>query len=473
VAGKEAHRVNVVLVLLDSLRADHVGCYGRGPTAEGWTCRTPSLDALAAEGIRFTRAFPEALPTIPVRRAVHTGTRTFPFRDWVPQKGDTVRAYGWQRIPEDHVTLAETLQAAGYRTAFISDAFHQFKPSMNFHRGFDHWQWIRGQERDPIGPTGRISETDVDARLTDDSRKTGPRALLQQYLANALERRHEEDWQAPKVFLAASRWVEENVGTDKPFFLLIDSFDPHEPWDPPRYYTDLYDPGYEGTEVITPKYGASDYLTAAELRHMRALYAGEVTMTDRWLGHFVDQLRATGVLDDTLLIVTADHGHQLGEHGLTGKISWGLHPELMDVPLIVRRPGGDGAGTTCDALAQAHDLAPTILAALGVAPVVEMQGLDALAVAAGTAPPREYATCGFNNYVWCRDARWVYIARNDGAEAKLYDVVADPDHREDVASANPRVVAEMRRRIVADAGGEPLPVYDQQSIMAREWYRLP
>ena len=125
--------MNVVLVLLDSLRADHVGCYGYGPTAEGWACRTPAIDALSRESVRFTRAFPEALPTIPVRRAVHTGTRTFPFRGWLPQKGDTVRAYGWQRIPEEQVTLSETLQNNGYRTALITDAYHQFKPSMNFH----------------------------------------------------------------------------------------------------------------------------------------------------------------------------------------------------------------------------------------------------------------------------------------------------------------------------------------------------
>lgn len=465
--------MNVVLVLLDSLRADHVGCYGYGPTLEGWTCRTPAMDALATESVRFTKAFPEALPTIPVRRAVHTGMRTFPFRDWQPQKGDTVRAYGWQRIPEEQVTLAETLGANGYRTAFITDAFHQFKPSMNFHRGFEHWQWVRGQERDLIGATALVSEVEVDRHTTAAMGAKGPRALLQQYLANARERRHEEDYQAPKVFTAAMRWAEEHVASDKPFFLLVDSFDPHEPWDPPRYYTDMYDPGYEGIEVITPKYGPSDYLSSAELRHMRALYAGEVTMTDRWLGYFVDHLRSTGLLDDTLLIVTADHGHQLGEHGLTGKVSMGMHPELMDIPLLVRRPDARGAGTICDAFVQDQDLAPTILAAAGVTPVEPMQGVDALALAAGEGTPRRYVTCGFNDYVWCRDERWVYIARNDGGDAKLYDIVADPTHQTDVASRHADRVQEMRRRVVEDAGGEPLPIYDQQSIMAREWYQLP
>ncbi|TAK24148.1 MAG: sulfatase [Chloroflexota bacterium] len=465
--------MNVILVLLDSLRADHVGCYGYGPTAEGWTCQTPAIDRLAGESIRFTRAFPEALPTIPVRRAVHTGRRTYPFRDWRPQKGDTVRAYGWQRIPEEHVTLAETLQANGYTTAFITDAFHQFKPSMNFHRGFDHWQWIRGQERDPIGPAVAVSDAEVDRHMTAKITSDGLRQLVRQYLANARSRRHEEDFQAPKVFTAAMRWVEQIRGTGRPFFLAVDSFDPHEPWDPPAYYTDLYNPGYQGISVINPQYGPSDYLTADELRQMRALYAGEVTMTDRWLGYFIDHVRATGLLDDTILIVTSDHGHQLGEHGLTGKISWGMHPELMDVPLIVRMPGGASANTTCDGFTQTHDFAPTILGGLGLTPAEAMEGIDVLAMARGAAPRREYVTCGFNNYVWCRDNRWVYIARNDGGEATLFDIVADPDHRHDVASGEPEVVADMRRRVVQDAGGEPLPVYDQQSMMAREWYRLP
>jgi arylsulfatase A-like enzyme len=382
-----------------------------------------------------------------------------------------VRAYGWQRIPEEQVTLAETLQAHGYTTAFVTDAYHQFKPSMNFHRGFDQWHWVRGQERDPDGSLALVTDAEVERYMTAKVKptSTGLRALVKQYLANARRRRHEEDWQAPKVFLTAMRWLEESARGDRPFFLVVDSFDPHEPWDPPRYYTDLYDPGYDGVEMINPQYGPSDYLSPAELRHMRALYAGEVTMTDRWLGYFVDHLRASGALDDTLLIVTADHGHQLGEHGLTGKISWGMHPELMDVPLIVRLPGAERAGTTDDALVQDHDLAPTILAHLGVPPAASMDGRDIL----GDGPRREYVTCGFNDFVWCRDDRWVYIARNDGAEAILYDLAVDPDQTRDVAVTNGSVVEAMRRRVVADAGGEPLPLYDQQSIMARAWYDLP
>jgi hypothetical protein len=90
----------------------------------------------------------------------------------------------------------------------------------------------------------------------------------------------------------------------------------------------------------------------------------------------------------------------------------------------------------------------------------------------GEAPARPYVASGFNNYVWCRDERWVYIAANDGTEAHLYDTIADPDQRTNVAAQHPDGVATMRERVLADAGG-PLPVYDPQRTLAREWYRLP
>ncbi len=460
--------MNVIIVILDSLRADHVGCYGNT-----WI-RTPVMDALARESILFTRAFPESLPTIPMRRALHTGLRTWPFRDWIPQKGDIVRAYGWQRIPEDQVTLAEILEREGYHTAFITDAYHQFKPSMNFHRGFRQWRWVRGQELDPYGATATVRSEDVDAVLPPNL--TGPmgqllRALLTRYFANQGRRRAEKDYLAPRVFREAMQWLEENQKVER-FLLLVDSFDPHEPWDPPRRYVNLYDRGYEGREIITPRYGPSDYLSEAELKHMRALYAGEVTMVDRWLGLFLERARELGMLEDTLLIVTSDHGHQIGEHGLTGKVSWGLWYELMDVPLLVCRPDGTGAGTRVDAFAQHHDIVPTVLKALGVEPPAPLDGMDLLDLAAGRGRPREYVTSGFNNYVWCRDDRYVYIGRNDGTHPQLFDMNADPLQQRDLSSQEPALVESMHRRVLADAAG-PLPVYaDVIQRIDQSWYRV-
>ena len=193
--------MNVILVVLDSLRKDHVGAYGND-----WI-QTPNLDALAKESLKFTRAYPESIPTIPARRAIHTGLRTWPFRNWIPQKGETFFPAGWQRIPEDQTTLSETLKPEGYNTALITDTQHMFKASMNFQRGFDIFDYIRGQERDRYRSPLRISEDVVD-RYTVDGNDDNMRAKVRQHLANTTYRKGEKDWFAPQVFTRAMDYLE-------------------------------------------------------------------------------------------------------------------------------------------------------------------------------------------------------------------------------------------------------------------------
>ncbi|UCG64742.1 MAG: sulfatase-like hydrolase/transferase, partial [Deltaproteobacteria bacterium] len=149
--------MNVILIVLDSLRADHVGCYGNT-----WI-KTPNLDAFAEESALFERCFPESLPTVPARRAIVTGNRLFPFREWQPdpRKGKAFAVPGWEPLRDTDTTLSEILLEAGYRTAFITDTFHVFKPSMNFHRGFDEWRWVRGQEGDPYSSARHPKDIDI------------------------------------------------------------------------------------------------------------------------------------------------------------------------------------------------------------------------------------------------------------------------------------------------------------------------
>ncbi len=255
--------MNLLFIIVDSFRRDHCGYHGNE-----WI-KTPCLDQLAAESVVFERAMPESLPTLPVRRALHTGLRTFPFRDWRLEKGDhNVTVWGWQRIPEEQITLAEALRKAGYTTGFVTDAYHQFKPSRNYHRGFQNWVWVRGQEWDLWRPLSLATEAEVEAHLPESG--AGPRAMLRQYLANVSGRGREEDWFGPSVFHTAMELL-KNYRNQEPSFLLVDSFDPHEPWDPPRWYLELYDdPDYAGRDVITPRYGETKYLTEAELGHLRA-----------------------------------------------------------------------------------------------------------------------------------------------------------------------------------------------------------
>jgi arylsulfatase A-like enzyme len=422
-----ASKRNVIVVIIDSLRRDHVGAYGN------LQIKTPTLDTLAEEGLRFTRPYPDAMPTIPARRAIHTGMRTLPFK------------VHWAPIPKEQPTLAEILKDEGYHTALITDTYHQF--FMNFGRGFDTYVKIRGQERDPFRDPSIISEEWMRERYIIH----GKGHMARQYLANVKGRRKsEEDWFAPKVFLQAMEALED-ARHREPFFLVVDCYDPHEPWDPPEKYTRLYDPdGYAGKETLNPLYGKDDYLTDRQLLRLRALYSAEITMADRWLGTFVEKAHDLGVMDNTLLVLLSDHGHALGEHGYTGKPAYALWPELTDIVFLLRHPEGKGAGVVSDYYASTHDVAPTVLGFLGLEPPSPMEGQDLCVVLeAGEKPNRRgHFTLGYANYRWCRDKSYVMFCRNDGSDAKLYDVRTDPQQTRDLAEEEPETVETMFEKYI-------------------------
>lgn len=419
--ARPANGMNVILVILDTLRKDYVGAYGNQ-----WVS-TPTLDEIATNGVRFAGAVPESLPTIPVRRALHTGIRTFPFRDWIPQKGDTVGLYGWQRIPEDQTTLAELLEQAGYTTALVADTPHLYGPSMNFHRGFSTFRWIRGQHGDSYRPAGAADERRLAGYLTEPLRGSRWLPALVQYVANTNDRSRVDDWLAPQVFREASR-VLGDIANLGPFFLVIDSFDPHEPWDPPVEYVEIYDdPTTDGPEPITPFYGSSKYLEESQLERMRKLYAAEVTMVDSWLGRFLDQVDSLGLLDSTLVVVVSDHGILLGEHGITGKPINALWPEVVDVPLLVSHPehrsGGEHHGDV-----STHDIVPTILGALDMAIPPWVHGSDLMPHVArpGASNDESFTTTAFHDWVMVRTDHHELQAREDLSRIRLYDLANDP-----------------------------------------------
>jgi arylsulfatase A-like enzyme len=196
--------LNVVLVIIDSLRKDHVGTYG-----SDWI-KTPNLDRLAGESLVFERALPESIPTINARRAIHTGTRCWPFKDWVVPKGEDIRLQGWQPIPEGQTTLAQVLKEHGYRSMLVTDTMHQFKPSYNMHEGFDAFDFIRGQNTDNYQPNWTFPREKVDRALLDGNVEV-MRAQMQQYRANIAgtnlgTRGGEEDYLSPRVFTRASEY---------------------------------------------------------------------------------------------------------------------------------------------------------------------------------------------------------------------------------------------------------------------------
>jgi arylsulfatase A-like enzyme len=415
---------NVILVIIDSLRRDHVGAYGNP-----WI-QTPTLDALAEESLRFTHPQPEAMPTLPARRAIHTGMRTWPTRPPL---------FGWSAIPSGQRTLAEILGGEGYNTYLVTDAYVQFP--LNFGRGFGLYHMIRGQENDPYKDPDSINEEEIRKEYII----LGEGKKARQYLANVQGRQGEEDYFAPRVFSDATEALERAARDNQPFFLVADCYDPHEPWDPPQEYVSLYDEGYEGKEPLDDNYGKDDYLTDRQLLRMRALYAAEVTMMDRWLGKFVDRAFELGVMDKTLFVVLSDHGHCLGEHGYTGKPGYALYPELTDTIFMIRQPAGKGAGKTSDFYASTHDVAPTILSFLGVEQPEPMDGQDLTPLLKGEGPeqPRDHITQGYYRYICVRDEHRVMFCLSDGTDAHLFDAINDADQRRNLAGAEPETVKRM------------------------------
>jgi arylsulfatase A-like enzyme len=280
-----------------------------------------------------------------------------------------------------------------------------------------------------------------------------------QYYANTMGRKTEEDWFSPQVFGKGMEFLEA-AREGQPFFMVVDNYDPHEPWDPPEKYTNLYSDGYEGPEPVTSSSGPSDWLTEAQRDRMEALYAGEVTLMDHWLGNFLDKASDLGLMENTMFLFVSDHGHAFGEHGFAGKVPAALYPELTDIVFMMRHPGGKGAGTTSDFFASTHDVAPTVLGALGIESPVPMQGADLSVLFEGGQPaPRPHMTAGYHDHVWARDDRYAMFARYDGSEAKLFDLTSDPRMDKNIAGNNPDVVKRMfQGYVIKDASG-PLPSY--------------
>jgi len=449
--------MNIILVIFDSLRKDCINCYGHPPWGR---VATPHLDAFARQSLQFMRAFPEALPTLPARRSIYTGKRVYPFVDGdFRLKGDFVGAPGWGPIPEDQDTLAEVLKQSGYRTGLISDVYHMFKPSKNYTRGFDQWMFLRGQEIDPYRSGPEPSREQLEYYLPHVFRERGKLAeqykrrtgFLKQCLMNMHDRVREEDFFNARVFIQAARWLQQNRDADR-FFLTVESFDPHEPWFVPRHYREMYD-STEGKDQVLSGYSDSSYLSPELLKITQANYSGLVTMCDRWFGYFLETVENLGLLDKTVIVVTSDHGHSIGDRSYIGKRGYPSAPEVYEVPLFVRHPDGEGHGQKNSMFVQHNDITAAILNWAGAGRAV-IDGIDfwKRGVVNGESI-RDHVTVAWGAAVTVVTPDWWMNCRITGEGPFLYDLNARDPFALNVADENPDVVNRLYRLAVADAGG--------------------
>ena len=444
--------MNLVVISTDTWRSDYLGCYGND-----WI-RTPHLDRLAAEGVVFENFYAEALPTLPARTVFYTGRHLWPGWEVREHGGDHLGYQpGWHQMPEEWPTLAERLQQAGYTTALVSDLYHQFKPTGNWHRGFFSWQWVRGQEQDRY-ITGPREAIDSSPYMREGAYERRRFQGLEQYLLNQLDRQGEEDYLCARVLRQAAQWLRGNAG-NQPFALWCECFDPHEPWDPPREYADQYCPGYAGPELISPP-GEMGQVSAAEFERVRALYAGECSLVDAWIGHLFAALDELGLWDSTVVAFTTDHGTNLGERGFIRKRPWTLESQEARLPLIIRHPDPQVAGRRVEALLHAPDLAPTLLGLLGREVPSTMTGADFWPVVSGAVPAlHEEVVSAYGPYAALRSESWLYVARYaaEGSMGRAEDypprLCPADDELNDVSADYPQVAADMDARLRELAAG--------------------
>lgn len=418
--------MNAIVIILDSLRQDHVSVYhgGRGPFEDVPACQTPNLDRFAQDCVVFRNVYPEGLPTIPVRLALMTGQWTLPFR-------------GWEPLRQPDTTIAEILGRQGYIGGLISDTYHYRAPGMNYHRGFRAYHWIRGQEYDPyasVRPRRSVSD------FVNDAYDVTWRDRVAQYLANTDDFTEETKWFSAQLVEKAIAWLKGNRDQER-VFLWLDSFEPHEPWDPPARWDTYGDSSYSGPRLILPMGGPMErWASEDEVRRIRSLYAGEVAFVDHCLGRLFDSLAELGYLEDSLIAITSDHGHPLGDHGKFLKGSDRMYSELLKCPFLVRLPGGAGARQT-HALAQFHDLLPTVLDLLGLSNETHaMHGRSLRAVLKGDADGhRDVVISGYHEAVerCVRDATWSYVHRPEGEADELFNLGEDPRETRNLIDDHP------------------------------------
>jgi arylsulfatase A-like enzyme len=369
---------NVVVVLLDSLNRHLLGSYG------GREFDTPELDRFAGRATRFTRHHTGSLPCIPARHDILCGALDFLWKPW-----------GSIEVWED--SLTHHLRRAGVTTMLMTDHPHLFEVGgENYHTDFDAWDYQRGHESDPWRT--RADPSWVGAPALPASAGQIPH----HYDLSRTWFRDEADFPGPRTMAGAARWLEHDAPTGERFFLLVDEFDPHEPFDTPEPWASRYSDAGEEPRLIWPPYAvdaiANGILDQASARQIRSNYGSKLSMIDHWFGRIVAALDRGDRWSDTAVIVCTDHGHYLGEKDIWGKPGVPVYEPLGHIPLLVAWPGRD-AGVV-DALSTSVDLFATLAEVFDVTVPQRTHGASLVPVLEGRADAvREFALTG----VWGRE----------------------------------------------------------------------
>lgn len=326
--------MRTVLVLMDTLKRDMISAYEPSTFV-----KTPNITSFSKEATTFDNHFIGSAPCMPARRDILCGRLNFLERSWGP-------------IEPFDITLPAVLKQHDIFTHITTDHCHYFRTGgEGYVQQFHTWDYHRGQEGDPW-----VSCIDDPSNMPKDYYGR----VRRQYQWNRTKWPKEEDYPSPKTFASAMDWLNDNKGKDD-FFLMVEAFDPHEPFDVPDAYMKLYEDTHMDKEYFEiPEYAHVNVPDEAK-DYLQKRYAALLSMSDAWFGKLIQQLKDLDMYEDTLVIMTTDHGYFLGEHDYFGKNIMHLYNELAHLPLIVHFPENKLAGTRIDKLTQNIDIMPTVL----------------------------------------------------------------------------------------------------------------
>lgn len=403
-----SRKPNIVLVVVDTLRADHLGCYGY------FRDTTPFLDSFSKEGILFSQSLTVMSHTLPSHVSIFTGK--YPRAHKVLVNGSV--------LSPRHPTLAQILKENGYTTAAaVGSEMVAGRTGLN--RGFDYY------------------DDNFPSRLLVPMQHS--KGMLLRYERNAEE-----------VNRSFFSWLDSQ--NRKPFFAWLHYWDPHFPFSPPPTFQSRFTETGLLRGLLERKADARTALEEGGLEKING-YDNEVAYVDFCIQKLMEGLRKRGLYEDSLILITADHGEGLGEHGYW---SHGLYlfEEQVQVPLILRLPRGEKGGASLEAPVIGVDLMPTILDCLGIDPPEPLDGISLLPLVQGEAsfterdlflerrffgkhPPREGELNWAPGEKYClRTSRWKYFYGTE-EEEELYDLSADPGEMSNRASAEREVAAGM------------------------------
>jgi len=419
--ARVARGPNVVLIVLDTTRADFLSCYGFAqPT-------TPRLDAIASDGTRFAEAFATDYWTLPSHASILTGL-------YPSEAGATSATLQLARRVE---TLAERFASAGYRTgATVQNPW--LSRECGFDQGFQdyHELW-----KDPLNPT---ESGNGDNTLPVDS---------------------------------VCAWLSEVADDARPFFLFVNFNVPHLPYAPParlrrRFYTQEWSQRrvrrITAVQDDVPHLAGAMPFSAADYALMRELYAAEIALVDEWVGMIDDALGKLALRNQTMLVITGDHGENIGERDAIGH-QFSMYGTTLQVPLIIRLPGQTRARRVVKEPVSLVNLATTLLHACGLtvpadSPLAERHDLlalpdmqEALVFAEDDPSPSFVATIaerfpdfdaqGINRALRSVRTKRYRLIWKDGAAPELYDLWIDPGEERDRAAEEPEVVGELLNQL--------------------------